>query len=351
MTGNARVSRQTSAVANVSTRELAIVGIKRLQDAIEKEYGMKLLIGAELEFSVTPTSDAGAQTMYALKADPSMNKRAQVPAPFFSGRGRVKEIYSESAAHQFEMVLGHERGDALSTAHALVAARKLVERQAPKIDLQPHFTALHPLREKVPFNTTNGMQISISLIQPDGVNAFSQDMDTDDLDSVNANAFAIAMLPMIRSTMLLHAPNKESYKRFAVKSSGDAPTEFTNLTGVVPKVDVNGFNGRVETRIAGADADPYLVVLATLAATYAALQSDTVHVRKGIMRCEASEDIYHSEGKIPKTRDEAEQEFRKDNRFRMLMNNLTRPERLGDQLCEAVLYDIHHAPKPTVKSR
>ena len=103
--------------------------------------------------------------------------------------------------------------------------------------------------------------IHLSLRRDDGSALFADEPETFD-------RFLAGQLACLRELTLLHAPNVNSYKRFASESF--APTAVAwgrdNRTCSLRVVGDGGPAKRVELRLPGADVNPYLALSAMIAA-------------------------------------------------------------------------------------
>jgi len=106
----------------------------------------------------------------------------------------------------------------------------------------------------------NSCHIHISLRRDDGSPLFAE-------DAVAFDHFLAGQVACLRELTLFHAPNVNSYKRFAVGSF--APTTVAwgpdNRTCSL-RVVGHGAGKRVELRMPGADVNPYLALSALIAA-------------------------------------------------------------------------------------
>jgi glutamine synthetase len=111
----------------------------------------------------------------------------------------------------------------------------------------------------------SSMHLHQSLVDAQGRNVFSND---DGSESALFRQYIAGLQANLPSLMLLFAPFVNSYRRF-VKGS-QAPVNFhwgyDNRTAGLRIPRSGPAARRVENRVAGADANPYLVIAATLAA-------------------------------------------------------------------------------------
>jgi glutamine synthetase len=116
----------------------------------------------------------------------------------------------------------------------------------------------------------NGFHVHFSLLDREGRNVF--DNGTADGSEVMRHAVG-GLLSMTRPTSLIFAPHRNSYRRL----TPNAPRRLRGLLGLrgggvrIP----GGANAarRVEHRVAGADANPYLVLAAVLGAALEGIEN------------------------------------------------------------------------------
>lgn len=170
---------------------------------------------------------------------------------------------SESAPGQFEINLRHVADAALACDHA-VLLRRLVRALARRHGLGATFMAK-------PFSGLDGsgMHVHVSLVDAAGRNAFA-DGDT----SIPGAGFAPALrhaagglLATLPEALAVFAPNANSWRRLgAGHFVPDAAVWSSNHRAAAVRVPLaDPANLRLEHRVAGADANPYLVVAAVLA--------------------------------------------------------------------------------------
>src|SRR5690606_38652991 len=118
----------------------------------------------------------------------------------------------------------------------------------------------------------NGFHVHFSLLGPDGRNVF----DDGGPEGSESMRHAVAgLLDMMRASALVFAPHLNSYRR--LQPNAHAPTEVcwgyetrhaaTRIPGGNPTAR------RIEHRVAGADANPYLVLAAILGAALEGLDA------------------------------------------------------------------------------
>ena len=170
----------------------------------------------------------------------------------------IDTLVKESAPSQYEINLYHN-ADALLAADQAVMLQRAIKGVAKAQGLRATFMA-KPCGELA----GNGMQVHCSLLDADGANAF----DDGTARGTDLLRYAIAgCLANMEDSMLLFAPNLNSYRRFQRGTHAPlAPSwgyENRTVAGTVP-ADAP-IATRIELRVAGADAQPHLVIAAILA--------------------------------------------------------------------------------------
>lgn len=169
----------------------------------------------------------------------------------------VDTLIKESAPSQYEINLYH-CPDALLAADQAVLLQRAIRGVAKEHQLRATFMAK-------PFGDIagNGMHIHCSLVDSEGKNAFDNGTDTGNELLRQAVAGCLATM---EESMLLFAPNLNSYRRFQRGTHAPlAPTwGYENRTVSVRVPADSPAATRIEHRVSGADANPYLVIAAIL---------------------------------------------------------------------------------------
>ena len=166
-------------------------------------------------------------------------------------------IISEMGPGQFEVNLQH-KNDALAAADQTIRFKRLVKGLAGKHNCIASFMA-KPYSKQ----SGNGFHTHFSLLNEQGENVF----DNGGEKGTDILKFAIAgLLETMPESMLIFAPHLNSYRRF--QAGSHAPTFATwgyeNRTTAIRVPDSTPNARRIEHRVAGADANPYLVLTAIL---------------------------------------------------------------------------------------
>ncbi len=225
---------------------------------------------------------------FYLLEPPQRDARALVPAAGSNGRAEFGgEAYSIDALDKYAPFLGtvrtmsagidipleamvHELGPGqveLNMAHdeALKQMDRLflVKRLVKACALQHEFLASFMAKPVVDY-PGSGLHVHLSLVDGQGANLFA-------LDNGKApeplRRYIGGLQKYLPAAFALLAPNVNSYRRFVAGSSAPINLEwgYDNRTAGFRVPHADDASGRVENRIAGADANPYLLLAATLA--------------------------------------------------------------------------------------
>ncbi len=165
---------------------------------------------------------------------------------------------AEYAPGQFEINLKH-RSDALLACDDAIFLKRAIKAIAEDQGMIASFMA-KPFVDQA----GSGTHIHVSLLDKDGNNIFACTPDA----PVDALKHAVAGLQKAsKDCMLMFAPHANSYRRFVLNAF--VPLNdcwgFNNRTVAMRIPHSDPANVRIEHRIAGADANPYLVTAAVLA--------------------------------------------------------------------------------------
>lgn len=163
----------------------------------------------------------------------------------------------EAGPGQFEVNLLHQ-DDALRAADHAILLRRAIKGVAARHNLLATFMA-KPFAERA----GNGMHLHLSLRDEHGRNIFNDGSPEGASQLRQSVAGLIATAP---EAMIFFAPHLNSMRRF--QDGSHAPTRanwgYDNRTVAIRIPADGGDNQRFEHRIAGADANPYLVLSAIL---------------------------------------------------------------------------------------
>jgi glutamine synthetase len=243
------------------------------------EAGLTPVVALESEFYLLEPSDAGP-----LPAGPS-GHMPRLTGPqclsieaLYDFEGFIREIESlageqsvpvtsvlaEYGDGQFEANL-HHVADALAACDHMVLLKRIVKAAARKRGSVASFMA-----KPVTGANGSGLHVHVSLLDKAGQNVFSGEAGRTRLD--HAIGGVLAALP---ESIALLCPNANSYRRFQPESYVPRGVSWgPNHRAVAVRVPPSDEPGRrLEHRVAGADACPYLVVAAILAGIHYGLEN------------------------------------------------------------------------------
>jgi glutamine synthetase len=165
---------------------------------------------------------------------------------------------SEYGPSQWEVNLRHV-ADAQAACDHAIRLKRIVKGVALRHGVEATFMA-KPYRDMA----GSGTHVHVSLVREDGTNAFASKGETDNPLLRQAVAGLLATMP---DAMAVFAPNANSYRRLRPEAYVPLhPTWASNNRGVAVRVPLSGpEDRRIEHRVAGADANPYLFTAAVLA--------------------------------------------------------------------------------------
>lgn len=180
-------------------------------------------------------------------------------------------LHSEFSPGQWEVNTRHG-SDIMKVCDDTLLLRRLVKGVAHRHGLAATFMA-KPFAE----HPGSGMHLHASLYDKDGNNLFASAGSTEPgISDTMRHAMGGVLATMAENT-LLFAPNANSYRRFV--EGAYVPLEPRwgyNHREVAVRIPVSGpENRRFEHRVAGADANPYLVVAAVLAGMLHGMETQT----------------------------------------------------------------------------
>ena len=245
--------------------------------------GIKPVVATELEFYLL---DAGSQRvrigapLVPGTGQPQPGPQVYIPEDLFEVEGFLDDVYdwcaaqnvpaeaaiSEYSPGQFEINLNHVDDAVLACDHA-VMLKRIIKAAARKHGFIACFMA-KPFEE----DSGNGLHIHMSLVDKGGDNYFSQGKEKMALPPFSARLrHAVGgLLELMPESTALFCPNANSYRR--LRPDMFAPVEPNwgvnhRVVAVrIPESDEN--NLRFEHRVAGADANPYLVMAAVAAGAH-----------------------------------------------------------------------------------
>ncbi|HVZ69864.1 MAG TPA: glutamine synthetase family protein [Rhizomicrobium sp.] len=171
----------------------------------------------------------------------------------------------EYAPGQFEANLRHQANARLAADHA-VFLKQIVKATARANGFEATFMA-----KPYPLRSGSGLHMHVSVLDEKGNNIF----DNGTREGSDALRHAIGGLrALMPESMALFAPNVNSYRRFQPDMFAPANRHWAvNNRSVGLRIPIGPTQARrVEHRVAGADANPYLALAAVLAGVHHGLE-------------------------------------------------------------------------------
>jgi len=251
-----------------------------------KKRGLKAVTATELEFYLF-SPDQNRQGYPSPPVSPRTGRRQDSVQTYslgemrefeevLSGIRRACELQqvpadttlSENGPGQFEVNLIHS-DDMVAAADYAVMLKRIVKGVARQHGLDATFMA-KPYGEE----SGNGLHAHVSVLDKKGKNIFAGKT----VEGTPALRYAIGgLLAALPGSTAVLAANVNSYRRF--QKGSHAPTTITwgydNRSAAIRVPDSDIENTRIEHRVAGADANPYLVLTVILGGILAGLDGET----------------------------------------------------------------------------
>lgn len=175
---------------------------------------------------------------------------------------------AEYAPGQFEINLVH-RDDALAACDDAILLKRSIKAIAARHGMQATFMA-KPYGER----SGNGLHVHVSLYDDAGNNLMADD-DTAEPPPTLCHAIG-GLQETLHDAMLLFAPHANSYRRFQAESFVplNGSWGYNNRTVALRIPAGEPSDRRIEHRVSGADANPYLVTAAILAGIHHGLANN-----------------------------------------------------------------------------
>ena len=244
----------------------------------EKE--LRPCMAVELEFSLLPkpeTSEAiGAAlrdqnavggNLYALSELDYHGPLLEALRQAFDTQDLPYEgIIKESAPRQFEINVAHS-DDIMLLADQVIRMQRTIRAVSARHGFVASF-----MPKPIDDEAGNGLHVHCSLLDENGTNVF----DDGGEEGSDLLRYAVAgCLELLPASMLLFAPSFNAYRRF--QPGNHAPTEsawgYDNRTTAIRIPESPSAARRLEHRVAGADANPYLVLAAVLAGIWHGIEN------------------------------------------------------------------------------
>jgi len=209
----------------------------------------------------------------------------------------VDTMIHESGAAQLEINFVH--GDPVSLSDQVVLFKRIVRQVALRHGVYATFMA-KPMEHQ----PGSAMHIHVSVVDDaSGENLFA---DADGADSAMFRHFAGGLQHYLPEAIPLVAPNINSFRRMRPNHSAPINVQWgydNRSCGLrVPISDRN--NRRIENRIPGADASPYLAIAATLICGYLGIEEKVEPLPQ------TSLNAYHEPRTLPRTLEGALERFK-----------------------------------------
>lgn len=182
---------------------------------------------------------------------------------------RLDTLVKELAPGQYELNQ-HHLGDALQAADNAQMLKRVIKGVANKHGYVATF-----MPKPFAHADGNGFHTHISVLDESGNNIFD---DGTELGSDALRRAVAGLAATMSDLMLVFAPHRNSYRRFAAGSHMPiSPTWGYENRDVALRIPVGDpVARRIEHRVAGADANPYLVLSAILAGVLYGLENELV---------------------------------------------------------------------------
>ncbi|WP_353348808.1 glutamine synthetase family protein [Oceaniserpentilla sp. 4NH20-0058] len=217
-------------------------------------------------------------------------------------------IISELGAGQFEINLLHVDSPMLAADQAIMFKR-LVKGISRKHGMSASFMA-KPYADQ----SGNGFHVHFSLLDENGKNIF--DDGTNEGSDILKYAVA-GLIHTMADGMLVFAPHLNSYRRFmkGVHAPTVACWGYENRTVAIRIPESPEVARRIEHRVSGADANPYLVLATILAGALYGIENKIMPPQpiEGDAYTETQANEYNDEHKLPSKWDQATEVFKKSD--------------------------------------
>jgi len=292
--------------------------------ALYADKGWRAVVAPELEFYVTaPNPDPRDPVVTPITAD-GRQERSQNPYGmealelFEPVMRRIYErcatigialdtLSHETGSGQLEVNLLH--GDPLDLCDQVMLFKRVARKAATEYGMNITFMA-KPMDEQA----GSAMHVHVSLVDRDGRNVFAGE---DGSDTARFSHFMGGLQKYVPQIVPLLAPNVNSYRRIRPNHSAPANVEWSQdnrSCGLrVPKAGPEA--RRVENRLPGADANPYLAIAATLIAGWLGMEEQLER------RPEASGNVYRAQTTLPGSMPQALDRFIACEPVRAILGN------------------------------
>lgn len=354
--------------------EIAREAIPLLEKAIFDEFGLKVKMGAELEFCLSGREPALDHMPKKNTGIPSRLKHKSEQVQLFELSPIVSAFYRETEGDtekdivQYEIVFSHNHpgddarylADAINHIKLKLQAQeplhdtvynpreeKRIERSVGNYFKKVSFDSIIPLyilqdsvtKEELPVSVSNGLHLNISLWDGNRnvLHAMPHEVtsETPALNTFEKGLqYAIGMA--FQHNLPAISPSHLSYKRFQDRKLDLSEIRFRKRTPTM----VTGPTHYIENRIPGADSDPSTAIMLSLAGVYEGLRQ--LAYEKGKAEFKAPEITDNS---IPASRFESEVLLNYKNPVKDTLNIVQKG--LGDAFHNAVLAQVGKGQGPS----
>ncbi len=252
-------------VSPLSTRDRLAAVLARFT-----ERGLRPVIATELEFYVlnprelpeeppSPPAHAPDAQNYELNVlDRTTDILTEIQAACAAQGLATDSLIAEYGPGQYEINFHHSE-DAMEAADTAILFRRLVRGVVARNDMEATFMA----KPYADF-PGNGMHVHVSVVDEDGRNIFEGGAEGEVSETLgHAVGGVLKTMPEVQAVL---APHLNSYRRFAPGSFSPCRPDWglDHRGASVRLPDIDGPAARLEHRIGGADANPYLAIAAIL---------------------------------------------------------------------------------------
>ncbi|KAB7614589.1 glutamine synthetase [Amylibacter sp. SFDW26] len=246
-----------------------------------KAKGLTVVVATEMEFYLTdPESIYGTAQMAPINQEFEVLEAIDtldLHEPFLNAVYKECEawdvpadaVISEGGTGQFEINLNHVP-DPLKAADDAMLFKRIVRSVARDQELAATFMA-KPFGDRA----GNGLHVHFSVLDKDGNNIFAN--GTDEGSDLLKHAVA-GCLDMMPASMAIFAPHYNSYRRFAAHSHAPSAVGwgYENRTAAIRIPGGPDIARRIEHRVAGGDANVYLILAAILGGALHGIETKAV---------------------------------------------------------------------------
>jgi glutamine synthetase len=234
--------------------EFYFVDLQRTADGLPQPPPLPLSGRREFRTQINSMTDLNEYSTVLAQID-SACRTQQIPA---------SSALAEYGPGQFEVNLAHQP-DALAACDQALRFKRLVKSVARSHGCDATFLP-KPYRDMA----GSGLHIHVSVLDAGGRNIFECETPAESADLRHAIAGVVGTLA---EGVALCAPGPNSYRRFQTEAYVPMTAAWSiNNRGSAVRIPVSDArNRRIEHRLAGADANPYLVAAWTLAGIHRGL--------------------------------------------------------------------------------